>query len=292
MIGKYTIDDIRLSMSKEGYILKSTIYSSINKLEYICDKGHSSSMLSCNWNGGRRCPVCKGIAIGNEKRLDFNTVINSFESENYILLTKESEYVNNKTKLRYICYNGHEHCISWTKWQQGERCAHCAISSKIYFSDVKDSFNKEGYNLISKSYHYNKKLKYVCPNGHEHETVWGHWQQGKRCPSCWNLGKIGSGHWNWKGGISCEPYCKDWTKEFKDFIKERDGYKCLNPDCWKKDKVLTVHHIDYNKKNCGPENLITVCRSCNSRANTDREWHKAWYQAILNKRYKYGYQRS
>ncbi len=30
----------------------------------------------------------------------------------------------------------------------------------------------------------------------------------------------GDKHWNWKGGISCEPYCQDWTKEYKEYIKE------------------------------------------------------------------------
>jgi len=91
----------------------------------------------------------------------------------------------------------------------------------------------------------------------------------------------------WKGGISTEPYCINWTKEFKEYIKERDGYRCLNPYCYNSDDILAVHHIDYNKKNCHPSNLITVCRSCNSRANKDRDWHKAWYQAIINRRYNY-----
>lgn len=91
---------------------------------------------------------------------------------------------------------------------------------------------------------------------------------------------------NWKGGTLKEPYCQEWTKDLKEFIKQRDGHKCMNPDCWKNDNVLSIHHIDYNKKNCDPSNLITVCRSCNSRANTDRVWYTNWYQAILSKRYK------
>jgi hypothetical protein len=91
----------------------------------------------------------------------------------------------------------------------------------------------------------------------------------------------------WKGGISCGPYCQNWTNEFKNYIKERDGNKCLNPYCYGGDGVLAVHHIDYNKKNCHPSNLITVCRSCNSRANKDRRWHKAWYQTIIKRRYNY-----
>ena len=101
--------------------------------------------------------------------------------------------------------------------------------------------------------------------------------------------QVGEKHYNWRGGITCEPYCQDWTKEYKEYIKERDSYICLNPYCYKGNIVLSVHHIDYNKKNCKPSNLITVCRSCNTRANRDRGWHKAWYQAIMYRRYNYKY---
>jgi len=95
---------------------------------------------------------------------------------------------------------------------------------------------------------------------------------------------------NWKGGISCEPYCFEWSfKEYKDFIKERDKNICLNPYCQKLDNKLRIHHIDYNKKNCHSSNLITVCSSCNSRANKDRNWHTAWYRAVLYRRYNYKY---
>ena len=101
--------------------------------------------------------------------------------------------------------------------------------------------------------------------------------------------QVGDKHYNWRGGITCEPYCIDWTDTLKEFIKERDRYMCLNPYCYKGNIVLAVHHIDYDKKNCKPNNLITVCRSCNTRANRDREWHKAWYQTIMYRRYNYKY---
>lgn len=100
---------------------------------------------------------------------------------------------------------------------------------------------------------------------------------------------VGPNHPQWKGGISKEPYCCMWTKEYKEEIKERDGYKCLNPHCWNKDYGLTIHHLDYNKKNCHPKNLITLCRSCNSRANKNENSWMALYQLILNQRYGYQY---
>jgi len=89
----------------------------------------------------------------------------------------------------------------------------------------------------------------------------------------------------WKGGVSHEPYCEQWLdKEYKESIKERDGNICLNPDCNKTSNRLCVHHIDYIKKNCNPLNLITLCTSCNMRANFDRDWHTSWYQSIILRR--------
>lgn len=101
----------------------------------------------------------------------------------------------------------------------------------------------------------------------------------------------GANNPQWRGGISAEPYCPIWmNEEFKSYIKERDGNKCVNPYCTGRGTKIVIHHIDYNKKNCSRENLVTVCNSCNSYANKDRKWHKAWYRAILRRRYGYNYE--
>ena len=99
-------------------------------------------------------------------------------------------------------------------------------------------------------------------------------------------GRCGKLNPNWRGGKSFEPYCQIWKdSEFKEYIKDRDNNKCLNPYCDHNSNKLCIHHINYNKKDCDHSNLITLCVSCNSKANFDREWHTAWYKAIVNKRY-------
>ena len=148
--------------------------------------------------------------------------------------------------------------------------------------------------LIEMARKSGQKLEYVCSRGHKHRVCWDEFKRGRECLYCYleDISKkmMGKNNPSWKGGISKEPYCQDWTKDLKEFVKERDGHKCLNPCCDSKNpEDLTVHHVDYNKKSCGPENLITVCRSCNSRANKDRKWHENWYKAILTKRYNYIY---
>jgi hypothetical protein len=97
-------------------------------------------------------------------------------------------------------------------------------------------------------------------------------------------------HPNWRGGISAEPYCDAWLdRDYKDSIKERDGSCCMNSGCFGRCDYLQIHHIDYDKKNCHPWNLITLCASCNGRANKDRKHWAKFYQRIMSERYGYVY---
>lgn len=79
----------------------------------------------------------------------------------------------------------------------------------------------------------------------------------------------------WKGGISFRPYAVDWTRTLRRSIRERDKYTCFICKEMQTEKVFSVHHIDYNKLNCDPKNLITLCSSCHSKTNSNREY---WYQ--------------
>jgi hypothetical protein len=92
---------------------------------------------------------------------------------------------------------------------------------------------------------------------------------------------------NWKGGITYSKYCElFFLPEFKDMILDRDSRMCMNPCCNKiNSNDIVIHHIDYNKKNCHPINLITICRSCNTFANFNRDWYLNWYKIIIEKRY-------
>ena len=282
---KNDIEDIRQKMVSEDYILLTEVYiNNKQKLDYICPNGHTHNISWSKWRDGKRCPYCAG-----QGKPDVEYIKSSMIKEGYTPLF--DKYVNSKTKLPYICPRGHEDDMIWSSWRRGSRCNKCGIISAAEkqrkdFDEIKALFDNEKYKLLTEEYQNSQQLlEYECPLGHKHEMNWGNWRAGYRCPTCGVIKNSGETHYNWQGGISKEPYCVDWTKEFKGYIKDRDDHKCLNPYCNKKYNRLTVHHIDYNKKNCGPNNLITICVSCNSKANTNRKWHKAWYQAILKNRY-------
>jgi hypothetical protein len=78
----------------------------------------------------------------------------------------------------------------------------------------------------------------------------------------------------WKGGITDYPYPQDWTETLRESIRQRDNYMCkicgVHQD--ELNRALHIHHIDYNKENCNPVNLITLCCSCHVKTNNNREY--------------------
>lgn len=280
---KLTIEFVRMEFEKEGSELLSKKYiNSRTKLEYICPKGHRHSISWDNWRDGHRCSYCVNLG-----KPSIGFIKSEFEEKGYELLT--TEYINAHQKLEYVCPNGHRHNISWNSWKSNnQRCSYCYGNTKLTIEFIRSEFEKEGYILLTNRYVNNRqKLIYRCQVGHEHSISWDNWCKGQRCSICYDtIHRFGETSPNWKGGIACEPYCDAWAdKKYKNDIKARDRYGCQNPDCWgTMSEDLTIHHIDYNKKNCGPENLITLCRSCNSRANKDREWHTTYYTEIMRRR--------
>lgn len=92
-------------------------------------------------------------------------------------------------------------------------------------------------------------------------------------------------HPGWQGGKSFEIYPSEWTEELREGIRERDNYECQHPGCrsdaFGSEEELNIHHIDYIKKNCDPDNLISLCRSCNVRVNADRSYWEAVFKNII-----------
>ncbi len=136
---------------------------------------------------------------------------------------------------------------------------------------------------------HSPETKQLMSKNHAHISGKDHYLYGKHLSpetkqllSIAKIGKYcGEKHPNWQGGISKEPYCQEWDIWLKEEIKERDNFKCQNPNC-DLTTNLCVHHIDYDKKNCSTNNLITLCASCNSRANFNREYWKEYYSNIIN----------
>ncbi len=107
-----------------------------------------------------------------------------------------------------------------------------------------------------------------------------HNEESKRKNRLWHIGKKyseetnkkkgskGEKNYFWEGGITNNPYSIDWTETLKRSIRERDNYICQL--CSQYGNV--VHHIDYDKKNSNPTNLITLCKKCHIKTNFNRNY--------------------
>lgn len=97
----------------------------------------------------------------------------------------------------------------------------------------------------------------------------------------------GEGNPNWLGGKRRNKYPYAFHRLRSEIIG-RDGLRCQNCNMtdeehrqrFAKHSGLTVHHIDYDKDNNVPSNLITLCVWCNSSANHER---KKWQKLYLSK---------
>lgn len=95
-----------------------------------------------------------------------------------------------------------------------------------------------------------------------------------------SIAMTGINNHQWRGGVASEPYDIAFNRRFRRLIRERDNYNCQK--CG--DGGRCVHHIDYNKINTIKENCITLCVSCNSVVNADRNYWQDYFENIMKRR--------
>jgi hypothetical protein len=184
-------------------------------------------------------------------------------------------YKNNPDALRgknHYLY-GKKRTLEWKK-NMSEKMSgknapfygkHHSRESKEKLSKNNGSHRMEVRDKISKAH---KGISYEEKYGIE---------RAKKIKEKLGLQRKGNKNSNWCGGISFEPYGIVFTKELKEQIRQRDNYECQ--ECHHSQEQagykLCIHHINYDKKNNRPENLIALCKSCHSQTNYSREdWIK------------------
>lgn len=165
------------------------------------------------------------------------------------------------------------------------------IKKKMSFA-IRNAYAKKGhYKLAPLTEEHKQKLRKSWLNSNRVSGMTGHNHseetKKKMSISHIKLLRIGEKSPNWQGGKSFEEYTHLWTDTLRQAIRERDNFKCQ--ECGIKEteligfqKKLTVHHIDYDKKNCNPNNLITLCCSCHGTMDKNRENWILYFQEKLN----------
>ena len=93
----------------------------------------------------------------------------------------------------------------------------------------------------------------------------------------------GENHHMWSGGKSFEPYTSEFNSYMKNEIRKRDNNICQLCEKLesKEETRLSIHHIDYDKKNCKDNNLISLCRSCHSKTNKNRNHWTEYFSGLM-----------
>jgi len=217
----------------------------------------------------------------------------------------------NKTKLTYYCKE--KDCkkeIYWSTALYGSGLCHScavkdknnpnfkgdkAISNQKYFCEdcgeevsnykairCQSCASKDENNNNYKGNKAVKRQKYYCIESEcNNEILYNCWKYGsKLCKYCAQKGEL---HSNYIEGLD-RNYPIEFNQKLKDEIRQRDNYKCQKCSMTEEEhiivygKVLENHHIDYNKKNCVKDNLITLCKQCNIRANYNRDYWENYYK--------------
>jgi hypothetical protein len=158
------------------------------------------------------------------------------------------------TKCHLKRLNSQQHNINHPNWKGG-------ITDKKYY--CRDCNNKISYNC----WKYGSKMCHICSALNNPNQFRG-------------IGKLNGRYIN---GESKLPYPIKFNDSLKEQIRNRDNHTCQNCGMTEEEQVkkigriLHVHHIDYDKDNCKPSNLITTCNDCNLKANSNRDYWYAYY---------------
>jgi len=179
----------------------------------------------------------------------------------------------------------------YTPWNKGKKYKAKPLSEehrkKLSKSHKGKTLTKEHKEKISKGGKGRKTTKESRINYSKSKKGFKHTKETREKMRASHLGKPqpwkrGSNHYNWRGGKSFEPYGLEFNNDLKEVIRNRDKRKCqiCNKTELEIKRRMSVHHIDYNKQNNNPKNLISLCPKCHTKTNLKRKY---WVEFFSNR---------
>ena len=206
-------------------------------------------------NGVGKPTWCKGLTKETDERLKKAAKKRTKKREEYVCLFCKKEFLVRPSGIRRkYCSLDCRH-----KDQIGDNNPAKRLESRKKISDKLIKMYKDG---TAKCGFKKGELKKETHRKNISISVSKAYEEGRLNNSLEN-------HPNWQDGKSKEEYGFDFTKDLKQQIKDRDNFKCQI--CSEHPSRLCVHHIDYNKKNCNSNNLISLCEVCHGKTNYKRQ---------------------
>ena len=147
----------------------------------------------------------------------------------------------------------------------------------------------------------------------ENNFRWGGGQVERNCKQCNTVFRVDPCEVKHGRGIFCSKMCHDqwrsqnvivekspswiggkggypsgWSNNLKNEIRKRDFHLCVSCGAPEAREKHHVHHIDYEKSNLDPDNLVSLCRQCHSKTNGGKETRSRWKSFFQGMMVQYG----
>ena len=188
MTRKLTYQEVKEYIESFNYELLSKEYvNSKTKFQLKCPLGHT---IEIRWNDFKNGVRCKFCSDKYHDKFTYEYVKKYMKDENYELLS--TEYINANKDILVKCPRGHIFKTRFGRFKNGCRCRECYFiyennKTTIHsYEYVENKLSLEGFKLLSTEYiNAHTKLKIQCPSGHIFEQKYNSFQQGYRCPHCY-----------------------------------------------------------------------------------------------------------
>lgn len=184
-----------------------------------------------------------------------------------IIIKKQNTYCSQRCSVLYKNKHNNPNKIAWNKGIKNSTGTtfsghHHTEENKILFSKQKTGKKNPNHSNFMKENNplYNPEIKLKLSKSLKSSEKFKQAMKERDFK--------GSNHPNWNGGTCHEPYPFEWNENLKESIRSRDNYCCVmcnKPQEQELKQKLSIHHIDYNKKNIDPSNLITLCNACHTK---------------------------
>jgi len=175
----------KIASDRKGKLLSEGYVNNSSKLRWRCKNGHEWEASPANVKRGSWCPECKKV-----KKLTIEDMHLLAKNRGGRCLSKT--YVNVRTKLTWICSEGHVWQARPNGIQQGQWCPQCGGSKKFIIEDMQEIARRRNGMCLSKEYiNARTHLKWKCEKGHIWEATPEKIKRGQWCHTCGRIKKYG-----------------------------------------------------------------------------------------------------
>ena len=178
--------------------------NSAKKIWWKCSKGHEWQASISSRTNGNGCPYCSGKKVlkgYNDLKTIKPALALEWNFQRNGSITPDDVTIHSAKKVWWICANGHEWQSIIENRTKGNGCPYCSGRKVIKgYNDLLTlnptltqewHYEKNGdLTPSSVSAHSNRKVWWICANGHEWQTKINHRTNGSGCPECYKARRM------------------------------------------------------------------------------------------------------